>query len=143
MTLSWVMSALVADRGWDSRRASTAPIRLGDSMGGSDAAAGMSLSCCMCGSVSAWELWWVASKGGEREGDERLGPWRPNAIRVSNRHLVSVPDAWGCRLRRTSEWGWLCGLANGADERLGHVRTIDGRNDRAPWRYVVLTRRLP
>ena len=37
----------------------------------------------------------MASEGEEREGDERLGPWRPNAIRVGNRRLVSVPDSWG------------------------------------------------
>ena len=55
----------------------------------------MSLSCCTCGSISAWELQRVASERDEREGDERLGPWRPNAIRVRNRHLVSVLDPWG------------------------------------------------
>ena len=26
-------------------------------------AAHMGLSCCMCGSVSAWEPWWVAAEG--------------------------------------------------------------------------------
>lgn len=37
----------------------------------------------------------MASEAEEREGDDRLGPWRPNAIRVSNRYLVSGPDSWG------------------------------------------------
>jgi len=33
----------------------------------------MWLSCCMCGSVSAWEPWWVAAEGEECEGDEGFG----------------------------------------------------------------------
>jgi len=32
----------------------------------------MGLSCWMCGSGSAWELWWVAAEGEHREGDEGL-----------------------------------------------------------------------
>jgi hypothetical protein len=43
----------------------------------------MGLSCCMCGSVLAWELWWVAAEGEECDGDDGLGPWYPNSIRVS------------------------------------------------------------
>ena len=35
-------------------------------------AAHMSLSCCICGSFSAWELWRVGAKGEECEGDEGL-----------------------------------------------------------------------
>ena len=33
----------------------------------------MWLSCWMCGSVSVWELWWVAAEGEECEGDEGFG----------------------------------------------------------------------
>jgi hypothetical protein len=29
----------------------------------------MSLSCCICGSGSAWESWWVAAEGEHCEGD--------------------------------------------------------------------------
>ena len=36
----------------------------------------MSLSCCICGSVSAWELQWVA-EGEECERDERVGAVEP------------------------------------------------------------------
>jgi len=37
----------------------------------------MSLFCCICGSVSAWELWWVAAEGEQGEGDEGLGAVEP------------------------------------------------------------------
>jgi hypothetical protein len=37
----------------------------------------MALSCCICGSVSAGELWWVASEGEECEGDEGFGTVEP------------------------------------------------------------------
>ncbi len=33
----------------------------------------MSLSCRTCGSVSAWESWWVAAESEHCEGDEWLG----------------------------------------------------------------------
>ena len=37
----------------------------------------MSLSCCIRGSVSAWESWWVAVEGEHCEGDEGLGAVEP------------------------------------------------------------------
>ena len=36
----------------------------------------------------------MAAEGERCEGDEGLGQWRPNAMRVGNRHVVSVPDSW-------------------------------------------------
>jgi len=33
----------------------------------------MALSCRIRGSVSAWEPWWVAAEGEERESDEGVG----------------------------------------------------------------------
>ena len=37
----------------------------------------MSLSCCIRGSFSAWESWWVAAEGEQYEGDEGLGAVEP------------------------------------------------------------------
>ena len=37
----------------------------------------MSLSCWICGSGSAWELWWVAAEGEQCWGDEGLGAVEP------------------------------------------------------------------
>ena len=34
-----------------------------------DGLAHIALSCWICGSGSAWELWWVAAEGKQREGD--------------------------------------------------------------------------
>jgi putative transposase len=45
--------------------------------GGSDITAHMALSCWICGSGSAWELWWVAAEGEHCEGDEGLGAVEP------------------------------------------------------------------
>ena len=70
----------------------------------------MGLSCCTCGSVSAWELQRVASEGGEREGEDGLGPWRPNAIRASNRHWGSVLDSRGVGFDETRRGAGFEGL---------------------------------
>jgi hypothetical protein len=37
----------------------------------------MALSFWICGSGSAWELWWVAAEGEQCEGDEGLGAVEP------------------------------------------------------------------
>ena len=54
----------------------------------------MGLSCCMCGSVSAWESQWVAAGGEWYDGDDGLGPWYPNSTRGSKRILVSALGLW-------------------------------------------------
>jgi hypothetical protein len=34
---------------------------------------------------------------------------------------------------------WVREFANAADRHLGYTRMIGGRNDRVPWRLVMLT----
>ena len=58
-------------------------------------AAHMSLSCCICGSVSAWELWWVASEGEECEGDEGFGAACPPEARSLRTPIQTQPNAHG------------------------------------------------
>jgi hypothetical protein len=47
----------------------------------------MALSCSIRGSVSSWELWWVAAEGEECEGDEGFG----SAV-LGERVLSSGPE---------------------------------------------------
>ncbi len=54
----------------------------------------MGLFCCMCGSVSAWELWWVAAGVGDARAMTGSGPWYPNSIRLNQRILVWALDLW-------------------------------------------------
>ncbi len=46
----------------------------------------MWLFCSTCGSVSAWELWWVAAEGEECDGDDGFGALEsePNPAEQAN-----------------------------------------------------------
>ena len=58
----------------------------------------MSLSCCICGSVSAWELWWVAAEGEECEGEEGLRAVEPECYAGEESDRGVGGGFMGCRL---------------------------------------------
>ena len=58
-------------------------------------AAHMWLSCSMCGSVSVWELWWVAAEAEECEGDDGFGSVERERDPGGNRILMSALGPWG------------------------------------------------
>ena len=60
-------------------------------------AAHMGLSCCMGGSVSAWELWWVAAEGEECEGDEGVGAVVPELNPAEQANLGVGTGSVACR----------------------------------------------
>jgi len=64
----------------------------------------MGLSCCMCGSVSVWELGWVAAGVSDATAMMGSGLWYPNSPRRSKRILVSALDLWRAGLTQR----WAC-----------------------------------
>ena len=59
----------------------------------------MAFSCCLCGPVSAGELWWVASEGQECEGDDGFGAVETKLDPGEQSDLGVGTGFTGCRLR--------------------------------------------
>ncbi len=82
----------------------------------------MGLFCCMCGSVSAWKVRWVA-EGEECESDERVGAVEPERDPGEWADPGASTGFGARRPHRTPELRWHRGLANITDRLLG--RTFD------------------